>query len=234
MADHIAYEAEPQTEALTLRAEAEHWRPTLLGRLLAPWRGLVLLGLGLLSAVTSWLLLISMCLMFVWLGFALVPEAARGLHALAGRQLELGRRWYGMPPTAPGGSGATRPAFRSTSRPTPPLVRRVLSVLRSPATWCDLGWAQLAATFLGFLALLPFALLVHGALGIALPFLWESVAPAFDGGWFLFVPLSARTTHMAAGVGVAELLLGLWAGPYILRAQSRLSQTLLCPSGIHQ
>ncbi|MFB7633408.1 sensor domain-containing protein [Streptomyces sp. NPDC056149] len=227
MADHVAYEAEPQRGALAPAARAEQWRPTVLGRLLAPWRGLALLGLGLLSAMMSWLLLISMCLLFIWLGFAMVPEVARVLHTLANRQLELGRRWYGMPPTVPGGSDANRP----TSRSTPLLVRRVLSVLRSPATWCDLGWAQLAVTFLGFLALLPFTLLVHGAFGIALPYLWDWVAPAFDGSWFLFVPLSSHTTHIAAGVGVAEILLGLWAGPYILRAQARLSQTLLCPSG---
>lgn len=67
-------------------------------------------------------------------------------------------------------------------------------------------------------------------LGIALPYLWESVAPAFDGAWFLFVPLSSHTTHVAAGVGVAEVLLGLWAGPYVLRARSRVSQAVLGPS----
>ncbi|MFE6686313.1 sensor domain-containing protein [Streptomyces sp. NPDC057743] len=230
MADHVAYEAEPHVGTPRPRAEAERWRPTVLDRLLAPWRGLALLGLGVASAVVSWLLLVSMCLLFIWLGFALVPEAARALRVLANRQLELGRRWYGMPATAPGGSNAAP----STSRSTPPFVRRVLSVLRSPATWCDLGWAQLAVTFLGFLALLPFTLLVHGAFGIALPYLWDSVAPAFDGSWFVFVPLSSHTTHLAAGVGVAEILLGLWAGPYILRAQTRLSQTLLCPSGTRQ
>ncbi|MGG2461932.1 sensor domain-containing protein [Streptomyces sp. RGM 3693] len=230
MADHIAYEAESQAGALPPRAETERWRPTLVGRLLAPWRGLALLGLGLVSAVMSWLLLISMCLLFIWLGFALVPDAARALHALANRQLELGRRWFGMPPVAPGGSEAARPAPRSTPRSGPPLVRRVLSVLRRPATWRDLGWAQLAATFIGFLALLPFALLVHGAFGIALPYIWGSVAPAFDNSWFLFIPLSDHTTRFAAGMGVLEILLSLWAGPYILRAQSRLSQTLLRPS----
>ncbi|MER7989818.1 sensor domain-containing protein [Streptomyces noursei] len=227
MADHIAYGAEPGSVAQTQRAAAERWRPTLLGRLLGPWRGLVLLGLGLLSAVTSWLLLIAMCLLFVWLGFALVPVAARALHSLTRRQIELGRRWFGVPPTAPAGSGTTRPAPQSASRSAPPLVRRALSVLRAPATWRDLGWAQLAPTFLGVLALLPFALLVHGSLGIALPYLWESVAPAFDGAWFVFVPLSSHTTHVAAGVGVAEVLIGLWAGPYVLRAQSRVSQSVL-------
>ncbi|AIA02097.1 sensor domain-containing protein [Streptomyces noursei] len=230
MADHIAYGAEPGSMAQTQRAEAERWRPTLSGRLLAPWRGLTLLGLGLVSAVTSWLLLIAMCLLFVWLGFALVPVATRALHALTNRQLQLGRRWFGVPPTAPAGSGAALPALRSTSGSAPPLVRRTLSVLRARATWRELGWAQLAPTFLGVLALLPFALLVHGSLGIALPYLWESVAPAFDGAWFLFVPLSSHTTHVAAGVGVAEVLLGLWAGPYVLRAQSRVSQAVLGPS----
>ncbi len=96
-----------------------------------------------------------MCLLFVWLGFALVPVATRALHALTNRQLQLGRHWFGVPPTAPAGSGAALPALRSTSGSAPPLVRRALSVLRAPAT------------------------------------------------------------------------LGLWAGPYVLRAQSRVSQAVL-------
>ncbi|GAA2654060.1 hypothetical protein [Streptomyces lunalinharesii] len=231
MADHLAYGTESGSVAQAQQAEAERWRPTLSGRLLAPWRGLVLLGLGLLSAVTSWLLLLAMCLLCVWLGFALVPVAARALHFLTSRQIELGRRWFGMSPTVAAASGTTGPTLRSASGSTPPLVQRALSVLRTPTTWRDLGWAQLAPTFLGFLALLPFALLVHGSLGIALPYLWEYVAPAFDGAWFVFVPLSSHTTHVAAGVGVAEVLLGLWAGPYVLRAQSRASRTVLGPSG---
>ncbi|MCB5908655.1 sensor domain-containing protein [Streptomyces pinistramenti] len=206
--------------------------PALGGRLLAPWRGLALFGLGLLAAVTAWLLILAMLLLIVWVGFILVPPAARALRSLAHRQLTLGQRWSGVAPTTvPQDPAAiSAPGAPVTAPGTPAFLKPAAAVLSHSSTWRRLGWAQLALTLpVGLLALLPFALIAHGVFGIALPFLWEPLVSTWgDGNWFLFVHLTSYTSaQLAAGLGVAEIILAFGFGPHILRAQARLSRALL-------
>ncbi|UNO41121.1 sensor domain-containing protein [Streptomyces sp. MST-110588] len=252
MTEHTAGTTALRTAARTGR-EAPTWRPGLGGRLLAPWRGLALLGLGVAAAVLSWLLITAMVLLVVWVGFALVPALSRGLHALAGRQLALGRRWSGIADgrSDTGGRGLideyeaghqdgygygyghrngyendARVAGAAEGRPT--AFSRVLGLLKRPSTWRELAWAQVAVTAGGLLALLPFAMLAHGLFGIVLPFIWQTVVSAWDGSWYLFLPLTSQVSaDWAAGLGILEILLALWTGPHILRAQARLSRSLI-------
>ncbi|MFK8847686.1 histidine kinase [Streptomyces sp. Ac-502] len=109
--------------------------------------------------------------------------------------------------------------------------RRCEAVFTDSATWRDVLWAQCAVTVTGLLAIVPFAMLAHGLFGMALPFIWEPVTGAWDGTWYLFVPVRGQeSAWIAAGLGLAEIPVGLLIAPYVLRLHARITRSLLAPT----
>ncbi|MFG2288497.1 sensor domain-containing protein [Streptomyces sp. NPDC048595] len=206
----------------------------LVGGLLAPGRGLVLMLLGWTATVVSWLLVTAIITLFIWVGFVLVPLAAKALRALADCQLRLGRRWYGIGPGAGAGPGerhpgALDPAAEAPGAPEPAKgALGALGVLRRRSTWRDWAWAHISLVAGWFLAVVPLLLVGSGLFGILMPVLWDPWVSTWDNSWYGFIRLeSARSANWAAGLGVVWLLLGLWIGPYALRAQAKLARAVL-------
>ncbi len=206
----------------------------LVGGLLAPGRGLVLMLLGWTATVVSWLLVTAVITLFMWVGFVLVPLVAKALRALADCQLRLGRRWYGIGQGAGAGPGERHPGALDTAAEAPgapepaPGALGALGVLRRRSTWRDWAWAQISLVAGWFLAVVPLLLVGSGLFGILMPVLWDPWVSTWDNSWYGFIRLeSARSANWAAGLGVVWLLLGLWIGPYALRAQAKLARAVL-------
>ncbi|MFJ9613780.1 sensor domain-containing protein [Streptomyces noursei] len=203
----------------------------LIGGLLAPWRGLVLMLLGWTATVVSWLLITAITTLFIWVGFALVPLVAKALRGLADCQLRLGQRWYGVGPSEGAGSWERHPGAldaAAESPGVPGLVKGALRVLRGRSTWRDWAWAQISLVAGWFLAVVPLLLFALGLFGVLMPVLWDPWVSTWDNSWYGFIRLeSARSANWAAGLGVVWLLLGLWIGPYALRAQAKLARAVL-------
>ncbi|OKI00432.1 hypothetical protein A6A06_24135 [Streptomyces sp. CB02923] len=191
---------------------------------LAMGRGLGMFFLGLSAVLLAWIAVVGMSLTLLGVGLFLVPGLIAVLRRSADTQRRLTRK-SGVPIAAP-------------YRPAPPpeggwkgAWRRCEAVFTDSATWRDLLWAQCAVTVTGLLALLPFAMLVHGLFGMALPFIWEPVTGAWDGTWYLFVPVRGQdTAWMAGGLGLAEIPVGLLIAPYVLRLHARITRSLLAPT----
>ncbi|WP_159031014.1 sensor domain-containing protein [Streptomyces sp. 769] len=203
----------------------------LIGGLLAPWRGLVLMLLGWTAAVVSWLLITAFTTLFIWVGFALVPLVAKALRGLADCQLRLGQRWYGVGPSNGACSWERHPGALDRAAETPGvpgLVKGALRVLSRRSTWRDWAWAQVSLVASWFLAVVPLLLFALGLFGVLMPVLWDPWVSTWDNSWYGFIRLeSARSANWAAGLGVVWLLVGLWIGPYALRAQAKLARAVL-------
>ncbi|MEU6964579.1 sensor histidine kinase [Streptomyces chrestomyceticus] len=187
-------------------------------------RGLSMFFVGLLAVVLAWVALAGMSLVLLGFGLFLVPGMVAALRWAANAQrrltgktgVRIGRPYRPVPRAAGGWKGAWR---------------RCEAVFTDSATWRDVLWAQCAVTVTGLLAIVPFGMLAHGLFGMALPFVWESVTGAWDGTWYLFVPVrSQETAWIAGGLGLAEIPVGLLIAPYVLRLHARITRPLLAPT----
>ncbi|MEU2793827.1 sensor domain-containing protein [Streptomyces sp. NPDC007100] len=191
---------------------------------LAMGRGLAMFFLGLVAVFLAWFVLTGMSLALLGFGLFLVPGIVAALRWSANTQRRL--------------TGATGVPIAEPYRPAPRTEggwkgawRRCEAILTDSATWRDLLWAQCAVTVTGLLALVPFAMLAHGLFGMVLPFVWQPVTDAWDGTWYLFVPVRSQATAWAAGgLGLAEIPVGLLIAPYVLRLHARITRSLLAPT----
>ncbi|WP_405427142.1 sensor histidine kinase [Micromonospora sp. NBC_00617] len=180
------------------------------------WRAACSAAAVLLAAVA----VIVACLVLVGVGVYLMPPVLAGLRALA----NAARRRIGVAeipqPAGPAsgwsaGLAACRRAFRA------------------PATRRDLIWAAGDWPVGVTLGLLPALLLAGGLWGLSAPLTWRWATEAWDGSWFLFVPLiSDVTAALAAVVGVALLAAGLVFAPWLGRLSDAWAARLLGPSTV--
>ncbi|GAA2461791.1 sensor domain-containing protein [Streptomyces mauvecolor] len=187
-------------------------------------RGLAMFGLGLLAVFLAWFALTAMSLVLMGVGLFLVPptvaavrwsaQAQRRMTAASG--VEVASPYRAAPPARGGWLGARR---------------RCEALFTDSSTWRDLLWAQVAVTVGGLLAIIPFGMLAHGVFGLLLPLIWEPVVTAWDGSWYLFIPLRDHDDAvMAAVLGFVEIPVGLFVAPYVLRLHARLTHSLLAPT----
>ena len=180
------------------------------------WRAACSAAAVLLAAVA----VIVACLVLAGVGVYLMPPVLAGLRALA----NAARRRIGVAeipqPAGPAsgwsaGLAACRRAFRA------------------PATRRDLIWAAGDWPVGVTLGLLPALLLAGGLWGLSAPLTWRWATEAWDGSWFLFVPLiSDVTAALAAVVGVALLAAGLIFAPWLGRLSDAWAARLLGPSTV--
>ncbi|MCL6296934.1 sensor histidine kinase [Streptomyces kronopolitis] len=191
---------------------------------LAMGRGLNMFFLGLLAVFLAWFVLAGLTLALVGFGLFLVPGLVAALRWSARTQRRLTGA-TGVPvaePYAPLPQGASgwKGAWRTCE-----------AILTDSATWRDMLWAQCAVTVTGLLAVIPFGMLAHGLFGMLLPFIWEPVVHAWDGTWYLFVPVRSQDAAWVAGsLGLIEIPVGLLIAPYVLRLHARITHSLLAPT----
>ncbi|MFI6053223.1 sensor domain-containing protein [Streptomyces violascens] len=187
-------------------------------------RGLAMFGLGLLAVFLAWFALTAMSLVLVGVGLFLVPPMVAAVRWSAQAQrrttsasgVEVASPYRAAPSVRGGRLGAWH---------------RCWALVTDSATWRDLLWAQVAVTVGGLLAIIPFGMLAHGVFGLLLPLIWEPVVTAWDGSWYLFIPLRDHDDAvMAAVLGFVEIPLGLFIAPYVLRLHARLTHSLLAPT----
>ncbi|MFD7662374.1 sensor domain-containing protein [Streptomyces sp. NPDC059788] len=191
---------------------------------IAMGRGLTMFFLGLLAVFLAWFALVGMSLTLLGFGLFLVPGLIAALRWSANTQRRLtGKSGVSIaepyPPT-PRTEGGWKGAWRKCE-----------AIFTDSATWRDMLWAQCAVTVTGLFAIIPFAMLAHGLFGMVLPFIWEPVIEAWDGTWYMFVPVRSQdSAWIAGGLGLLEIPIGLLIAPYVLRLHARITHSLLAPT----
>lgn len=203
--------------------EGTEVRNALLVAVQGLWLSLVTLTVG---AALGVVVVVSLAMIpAAGIGLLTTPYAIMALRVYANKRRELCGTWGGMPvsdayrkiPRDPGISGH---------------FRRLIAVLRDPATWRDLLWLHVDNAAGLVLALLPIALLVQGVFGILMLGLWDPLTSGGTGDayWYIFVPVdSFETAQVAAGVGVMAIIGGLLAARPFMRWHHMLTRTLLGP-----
>ncbi|RJO70747.1 sensor histidine kinase [Nocardia panacis] len=182
-------------------------RTSLRDRLATPVRAAAMIGLsvaGLGAAV-----LVLLCAGLAVLGargpFA---SAAGWLRALADAARRQARRL---------GVDIPRPYGPQTD---------AASLLKSRATWRDVGWAVLDPLAGTWAALIAAGMPLYGLYGVAQPLLWQGGTHSYGA-----LRVNSATTALAAvPVGLAVTVLGLLLGPALLRLRARWARKLLGPS----
>jgi signal transduction histidine kinase len=174
-----------------------------------------LLSLG-VGAVGT-LVVFTLLLLPVGVGFGLLPPAATALRALSDRSRRWGAEWSGARISPPEPLAVDSTLSRR---------RQATAILGDEGFWRDLAWAWVDPVTGGLLVAVPLALLGFGAFGaLVQPFMWRLLGP---GNWYAFIPVDSTATMLAALVlGVVFMLGGALLAPKVLRLHARWSRPLL-------
>ncbi|MEU3735937.1 sensor domain-containing protein [Streptomyces sp. NPDC032198] len=111
-------------------------------------------------------------------------------------------------------------------------VERTSLLLKDPATWRDLQWLLVDMTA-GFISVIfaP-ALLLYPFYGYVLALgVWKPIYDAGGGEWYGFIHVTSQSdANMAALLGTALGITGIFVNPSILRGHFLLARTLLAPT----
>ncbi|WP_245627948.1 sensor histidine kinase [Actinomadura oligospora] len=166
------------------------------------------------------LLLVSLALVPLGVGLALLPPVLVAVRGLANQQRRWARDWSGVEIPVP-------------YRPRPAEVTgggRVWWLLRDPASWRDMLWTAVNSVTGLLLAGLPAALVVYGLEGV-LVMPWMPDLRTF--GWGPFWPLGDYGLLGSFGcalLGSTLVLVGWLAGPSIMRAYALVNRSMLGPT----
>ncbi|GLY08604.1 histidine kinase [Actinoplanes sp. NBRC 101535] len=160
------------------------------------------------------------CTVLLGVGIPLVAP----LLAVVQNRADAARRRLGLPRNP-------RPAVTETGWAAGTAACR--RVFHDPATRRDLAWAGGGWPAGLTLGLIPALSLAGGLWGLASPLSWRWAAQAWNGSWYLFVPLvSPATAGMAAVLGAVMIAAGLRAAPLLGRAADRYAARLLGASTV--
>lgn len=108
--------------------------------------------------------------------------------------------------------------------------RRVLTIVRDPATWRDLLWLFLNGIVGVFLSILSLILLLASVFYLIYPFLWWVTPPnVFDADYGLFQVHDVATACYVMPLGLVSFLLWFFGTATLLRTDARLARSLLRP-----
>jgi signal transduction histidine kinase len=199
------------------------WRLSLVGWTF-PLLALTVAGFGLLQATV-----IALPFVVMWVGIPLVIAFVWLTRWVADAYRWISTRVLGVP-------------IRRPYRPWAPghIGRKLIGILRDPATWRDLAWLLVDST-VGFAVGVVLLVLFGGVLwNASLPLLWwildraggPDVATNVLHTDFGIWAIDSQATAFA-GLPIAVLfgLLWWWLTPPILRGYARLSRLLLGPTG---
>lgn len=111
-------------------------------------------------------------------------------------------------------------------------VERTSLMLKDPATWRDLQWLLVDMTAGYVTVIFAPALLLYPLYGYVLALgVWKPIYDAGGGDWYGFVHVTSQgSANMAALLGTALGVVGIFTSPAILRAHFLLTRTLLAPT----
>ncbi len=211
---------------MSLATGARRRRPT--GReCWSTWgRGLALTGLSLIAVVIGSLAVIAGCLLVVGVGVYVLPASIAMLREVAQLARRAAGRWGGVPIAEP---------YRFEPEPTAGFNARLehsRALLGEATTWRDLLWSGVDWLIGGVLGMVPAGLLVYGLFGaVVQPFVWRPIDRAGGSNWYTAIHVdSTATAVLSIPVGVVLILVGLLAGPAILRWHGRWTAVLLAPT----
>ncbi|WHM39005.1 sensor histidine kinase [Streptomyces sp. BPTC-684] len=169
---------------------------------------------------------VSIALIPVGVGVFTTPVVLDAVRVYANRRRSLAREWLGMEIAVP-----YRPLPRERAGVLG-AVERCGSLLKDPATWRDLEWLLVDMTAGAVIALLAPALLLYSVWGVVLAAgVWKPIDDAGGGLWFTFVHITSQpTANLAAVLGFAYAVLGLFVNPALIRANFTIARSLLSPT----
>ncbi|MFC5183013.1 sensor histidine kinase [Actinomadura harenae] len=166
------------------------------------------------------LLGVSLALVPLGVGLALLPPVLLAVRGLANQQRRWAKEWSGVEIPVP---YRPRPADASG-------FGRVKWLLTDPATWRDMLWTLVNSVLGVVLAGLPSALVVYGLEGVLVaPWLYS----LHSFGWGPFWPLGDYGPPGAIGcllLGSVLVLTGWLGGPPIMRAYALVNRSMLGPT----
>ena len=81
------------------------------------------------------------------------------------------------------------------------------------------------------LTLTPAGLIAWGLFGVVMPAVWHPIVAAGGNNWYAFIHVtSPLTAWLSVPLGLAFGMLGLWAGPWLLRGYGALAHSMLAPA----
>ena len=156
----------------------------------------------------------------LWVGLPLVLAALALVRAFAGLHRARAARILGV----------------KVERPYRPVDRRgwfarLRRVARDPATWRDLAFLPVNATFGLALRLLSVVLLLSGLGGLVFPLIWPALPPTNDANWIGVVLVTDQASaNLVPLEGVVVLLLWWLVSPWLMRVDALLTRWLLAPT----
>jgi signal transduction histidine kinase len=191
-------------------------------------QGFALSVMGLVAGVVLFVFLtLAESFVLLGVGVLLVPPLVLTTRRYTRFRRRLAHDWCGIEIAEP---YRPRPVFK------PGVVggwQRCTWVLTDSATWRDQIWLLVDATAGFTLALLPATLVVQGLFGFVLSFgVWRPIAHSgADGYWYLFLHVTDQTTaDLSAVLGLAQIALGLWVNPKLMRRHAMLTRWGLGPT----
>jgi len=194
-------------------------RPGVLSRLaMAPFRGLVLFGLGVAEILALSGVLVAVSLVCVGIGIPLVVPSVLAVRGLANTMRRLTGRW----------TGRSVPALYAPEPANGSVWQRWQWVFTDPSTWRDLLWAALDPVVGAVLSLVSAGLILWGAFGLIMPLIWRSLSSAHANTWYAWIHVtSAGAATAALALGVPFIIAGVAAGPVLLRAHGGWTAMLI-------
>ncbi|MEU1077395.1 MULTISPECIES: sensor domain-containing protein [unclassified Streptomyces] len=195
--------------------------------LLAGGRGVGLSASAMAVGISLFTLtVVSIALIPVGVGVFTTPAVLDAVRVYANRRRTLAREWLGMEIAVP---YRPLPRRRAGALGT---AERCRLLLKDPATWRDLEWLFVDMTAGGLVAALAPALLLYSVWGTVLAAgVWKPIDEAGGGLWFTFLHITSQSTaNLAAVLGIAYAVLGLWVNPALIRANFAMSRSLLSPT----
>lgn len=173
------------------------------------------------------LTVVSISLIPIGVGVFTTPVVLDAVRVYANRRRSLAREWLGMEIAVP-----YRPLPREQRAGVLGAVERCGLLLKDPATWRDLEWLFVDMTAGSVIALLAPVLLLYSVWGVVLAaYVWKPIDDAGGGLWFTFVHITSQSTaNLAAVLGFAYAVLGLFVNPALIRANFTIARSLLAPT----
>ncbi|MEU3350370.1 sensor domain-containing protein [Streptomyces sp. NPDC037389] len=195
--------------------------------LLAGARGFWLAVSGAVTATVLFsFTVVSAVLILLGVGLFTTPLMLRAVRAHANQCRAQALDWSGVRIPVPyGPPPVTRDGFLGR-------VELCLALLKDRTTWRDAQWLLVQMTGGILTAILPAVLLVYAIWGPVLAFgVWKPIVNAGGNEWFAFIHITDQTSaNMAAGLGLALGVLGLFVNPRLLRFHFGLAAALLRPT----
>ncbi|MFG2499265.1 sensor histidine kinase [Streptomyces sp. NPDC048441] len=191
-------------------------------------RGLYLAIVTLAGSITLFVLsVLSIAFILLGIGVFTTPVVLTGVRKWADLRRAQAAAWSDVRIPTP-----YRPFPADLRGGVTGQVERTSLMLKDPATWRDLQWllVDMTAGFITviFAPALPLYMLYGYVLALGV---WRPIVDAGGGDWFGFIHVTSQSSaNMAALLGTALGITGLFANPSILRGHFLLTRSLLAPT----